>query len=235
MEKDHILIWGSHRVSWLESWIWRSDWAALESQTWPLRARDPAPMTHPPSLSFLVCKMRASKGVVKMKWGMLGTSTEQVLHRPLATTASIFPIHTLSRSCGWTSLSSDVLGGHFFLLRNIRPVSHGSKLALGVIFEKTRCSKHTGKFHIYPCQVGWKNLVWFSSVPITTVPQRVWYELWVARDTAHGRWGVCRCPKGQPPPDMFHLGTSPMFGPQTETQGRWGGLGCFGSFSCCIH
>lgn len=165
-------------MSWLESWIWRSDWAVLESQTWPLRARDPAPMTHPPSLSFLVCKMR-TKGVVKMKWGMLGTSTEQVLHRPLATTASISSSMRLSRSCGWTS-SSDVLGGHFFLFKKHPPSFPWIQVGTGRYFWKNKMFQaHWQVSHLSLPGRMKKFSVKFSRVPITTVPQRVWYELWV--------------------------------------------------------
>lgn len=64
-------------------------------------------------------------------------STEQVFRRSLATTASsIFSVHQLSGSCGWSSLSRGLLEGHSFLCRKYPPNFPGIWVGTGHYFFK---------------------------------------------------------------------------------------------------
>lgn len=68
---------------------------------------------------------------------MQKASTKQVFHRWVATiAASIYSVHQLSRSCGWSSSQGICWEITPSLVGNTHPISQGFELALATIFFK---------------------------------------------------------------------------------------------------
>lgn len=97
---------------------------------------DLGPVTHPLSLTVLICKMRTSQGILEMKWACRGR------HRAVPTThrrpqQPLFCVDIPRVVEAWmTSPVSGLLGGHF-PFRKHPPSFPGTRIGTGHYFKKT--------------------------------------------------------------------------------------------------
>lgn len=168
----------------------------------------------------------------KIKWTHRGLPQSQCS----TTAASIFNVHQLSGSWGWPSLSRGLLGGHSFLCRKYPPKFPGIRAGTGHYFFK--------KQKMF--QAHWQDSRSFLPGRMKKKSNMVF---WCSQNDFQAGSGVCTQrgtpalgdeervipSKGWLSPDTHHLGILTKLWPQRQSQGRWGGLGCFGSSSCPIH
>lgn len=220
VEQDCILIWGSH---WELEFEGQTE-LSLNPSLAACEPRDHGPVTHHLSLVSSSVERALPMGC----WRWSGMQRAPAARSGSSNSSVIAHACQLSGSCGWSSLSSGLLGGHSFLLGNTHLVSWGFGLALGIILKNAK--DIPSMLHIRSCQLGQKRLVWFPGIPIMTFTQRGEYGLWVERHPGHRRWGACHLSL-RPAPTWHalsgNLNQAPMEDPNPEKVRR---IRLFGEF-----